>query len=64
MRNLDQQVFYKQKGAVRKWHTKWVILKTSQYSQENVCVGVFFKKLRKALKNSFFYGTPALAASV
>ena len=51
--------------------TKYVFLKISQYSEENICAGVFNKiaelqlscKYCEFFKNSFFHKTPQVDAS-
>ena len=62
-------------AAVGRCSSKKVFLKISQYSQKNTCVGVSFYcketpaqvfscEYCKIFKNSFFYRTPPVAASV
>ena len=36
------EIFLSIKAVIRKCSSKWVLLKTSQYSQKNTCVGVYF----------------------
>ena len=58
---IELRVALKQKthpteAAVRRYFSKYVFLRISQYLQQSSCVGVPFK-------NSFFYRAPPVVAS-